>query len=394
MKKIIASAVALMMFGGVAVTTASAVENLFGGYWRVRAYAQNDFVQVDGNSDGSYTRADNRTRIYYTAKFNDDFKFVNKFEHNTTWGDSVGGDIGADGMGIWRIKNSYADFNLGSTNTKVGIMAEYLARGFIFDDDFSGIVVTPSFGNTTMPVGYISVRSEDGGGADFDEGIFFVNANITASETMSVTPYFAYWGAGTGQDEDGMDVGDRSIYYIGADIDAKFDAVSAWGSLIYNGGDIQDADVNGWLFAVGADAGIAHGEFIYGSGDDDKSDNDLDGFQAAPGSYYNYSEILAGGIFDNRDINGAMVDNLILLKGGVTFKPADKVKLVGDLMYAALAEDNAAGESELGWELDGKMTYALMDNLSADFVLAYLFVGDAVGEDDIFEGGVRLSLKF
>ena len=42
MKKIIASAVGLMLVGGVAVTTAQAVESQFGGYWRTRfTYSDN-----------------------------------------------------------------------------------------------------------------------------------------------------------------------------------------------------------------------------------------------------------------------------------------------------------------------------------------------------------------
>jgi hypothetical protein len=51
MKKIIASALGFVMFCGIAVTTLSAVENKFGGYWRVRAFTQNEMQQ-----DGSHTR--------------------------------------------------------------------------------------------------------------------------------------------------------------------------------------------------------------------------------------------------------------------------------------------------------------------------------------------------
>ena len=100
MKKIIASAVGILMIGGVAATNASAVENIFGGYWRTRIFSETDFNGVDS----SYNRVDNRTRLYYTAKFTDDFKFVNKLEWNTNWGDDNGGDIGADGTSILRIK--------------------------------------------------------------------------------------------------------------------------------------------------------------------------------------------------------------------------------------------------------------------------------------------------
>ncbi|SDP86048.1 hypothetical protein SAMN05660330_04431, partial [Desulforhopalus singaporensis] len=114
MRKVIASAVGLMLAGGVAATTASAVENQFGGYWRTRAFVQDEF-----NQDGeSYGRIDSRTRLYYTAKFNDGFKFVNKFEFDYNWGSEPLGDVGTDGT-VFEIKHSYADFTLGNVRTKL-----------------------------------------------------------------------------------------------------------------------------------------------------------------------------------------------------------------------------------------------------------------------------------
>jgi hypothetical protein len=426
MKKIIASAVGLMLVGGVAATTASAVEMQFGGYWRTRAYTQNDFKQNRllnefnrSDGDGSYSLVDNRTRLYLTAKFNDDFKFVNKFEWNTVWGDGNGGDVGADGTGIIRVKNSYADFTLADVNTKVGIMGHTLSRGLMFDDDFSGIIVSPNFGNVGMSVGYISVRSEDGGNQPFDQGMPFVSGNFNVNDALSLKPYFL-WNTATASDNIPGTVLDQAgfdSYYLGLDGDWKLDALSLWGTFIYNFGSYDGAqfplftddgrflgfyqtggDISGWLGAVGVDAGIAHGQVFYASGDDNSPlDGDTDAFQSAPGQSYYWSEIMGYGIFDNRVSTGSpgdKISNIWAVNAGVTFVPMDKMKLVGDLWYAALAEDDAFGNTDLGFEIDGKMTYALMDNLSADFVLAYLFAGDATGDDDVFEGGVRLSLSF
>ena len=53
MKKIIASAVGLMLVGGVAVTTASAVESQFGGYWRTRMFFQDNFDSEPANDNKS-----------------------------------------------------------------------------------------------------------------------------------------------------------------------------------------------------------------------------------------------------------------------------------------------------------------------------------------------------
>lgn len=400
MKKIIASAVGLVLVGGVAATTASAVENQFGGYWRTRAFVQDNF---DGMDSSSTDRIDNRTRLYYTAKFNDDFKFVNKFEFNTTWGDDVGGDIGSDGMGIFRIKNSYADWNMGAVNAKLGIQAAVVARGFIFDDDFSGAIVTGNFGNVSVPVAFLAVEDEDATGGK-DANMIAAMPTIKISDAVSVTPYGLYYYADemttSVTAEDGTVTtstdAEIDIYYLGVDVDLSMDPVSVWGTFIYNGGEIGDGDVSAFLVAAGVDAGIAHGQAFYATGDDN-DDVDVDAFVSAPGQSYYWSEIMGLGVFDNTASAGApgnAISNVMAVNAGVTIKPMDKLKLDADVWYAMLAEDNAAGDDELGWEFDGKVTYSIFDNLSAEFILAYLVSGDATGDEDVLEGGVRVSLKF
>ena len=392
MKKIIASALGLMVAGGVAATTASAVESQFGGYWRTRAFYQDNMTQGE-----DYYRMDNRTRLYYTAKFNDDFKFVNKFEFNSVWGDDNGGDIGADGD-TFLVKNSYADFNLGTTNVKLGIQGTTIARGFIFDDDFSGAMVTGNFGGVSVTPFYAAVSTEDGGKQNYDEHLFGVVASVKISDAISMNPYFVYNYADDAlvdtTDETTGDVttsleGDVENFYVGTDVDVKMDAVSLWGTAIYNGYTIQDVDGDAFLVAAGADAGIAHGQAFYATGDD--------AYVSAPGQSYYWSEILGLGVFDNTAPAGSPADgitNIAAFNAGVTLKPMEKITVDADVWYAMLAEDDAMGEDELGLEFDGKLTYALMDNLNAEFILAYLVAGDAVGDDDVFEGGVRVSLKF
>jgi outer membrane protein W len=103
------------------------------------------------------------------------------------------------------------------------------------------------------------------------------------------------------------------------------------------------------------------------------------------------------GTFDMAASNGSpanSITNIMAVNVGVKIKPMDKLTLNADVWYAALAEDDANGETDLGTEVDVKVTYALMDNLNLDLVGAYLFAGDATGDDDPVEVGARLSLKF
>lgn len=402
MKKIIASAVGLALVGGVAVTTASAVESQFGGYWRTRMFVQSDF---SGQDDASFNRTDNRTRLYYTAKFNDDFKFVNKFEFNSNWGDENGGDIGADGD-TWKVKNSYADFTLGNVNAKVGQQGATISRGFIFADDFSGVQITPTFGSVKVPFLYAMAVDDDVTDAGGDVHLASLMPSFQL-DNIKLTPHVTYLNATSELD--------ASMLWIGLDVDAKFDAFSAWGSFIYSTGDeyaVDDFvgtgnDQDGFLVAAGAEAGIIHGQAFYASGEENPGTGDSDAFAAAPGSSYYWSEIMGYGIFDNQASAGSPDDNItnvMAINVGVTLKPMDKLKLDFDVWYAALAEDNLNGDDVLGVEFDAKATYALMDDLTAEFVFAYLMADDATAvvtaagdpknDEDAIEAGVRLSLKF
>lgn len=406
MKKIIASAVGLMLVGGVAATSAFAVESQFGGYWRTRftfddnmkGSAATSALNPASNDTGSNYITDTRTRLYYTAKFSDDLKFVNKFEFNTTWGDANGGDIGADGTGNWRIKNSYADFNLGMVNAKVGIQGNTISRGFIFADDMSGIVLTGDFGMVKVPFLYAAAVDEEARGNNLgDTHLFSVMPTFKVGDAVSLTPHFTYL-AQTGQETATIGGLDGDTYWLGIDADLKMDAVSAWGTAIYNFGTIgQDEDISAWLVAAGADAGIVHGQAFYSTGDDNALDSDHDDFQQAPGSSYYWAEIMGLGTFDNSASNGSPADNITNIWAanvGVSLKPMDKLGLDFDVWYAALVEDNAAGDTELGLEFDGKLSYELVENLNADFIFAYLVAGDATGDDDVIESGLQLSLKF
>jgi hypothetical protein len=225
---------------------------------------------------------------------------------------------------------------------------------------------------------------------DGDVHLLSVMPKINISDAMLLTPHVTYLSGTSGEDTD--------LVWIGVDLDMKFDAVSAWGTFIYNTGEVGDVDTDGFLVAAGANAGIVHGQAFYATGDDGTG-TDSDTFVSAPGSSYYWSEILGLGVFD---LNGAAVagtnaddiTNVWAANVGVTLKPMDKLTANFDVWYAELAEDNTAGEDELGLEFDGMLTYALEDNLNVDFVFAYLIAGDAVGDDDVIETGVRVSLAF
>lgn len=396
MKKIIASALGLMLGGGLMATTAQAeLENQFGGYWRTRIPVQDNFSV---KPDGTYHRVDTRTRIYYTAKFSDDIKFVNKFEFNTVWGDTNGGDLGTDGS-TWKVKHSYVDFTTGALNFKVGMQAGWYGRGLLFDDDFAGATVIADFGNIKVPVHYLALQNEDGGGQDFDVNAGIAAAIIKAGDAITVTPYVMYADAAADTDADGAAVGDSDSLYLGADIDVKLDAVSIFGTGIYQTGEEMGVDRQAFVLLGGVDAGIAHGQALYASGDDADADNNA---YASVSPWYTTSEIVGAGILNNASSAGgpgAAPTNYIALNGGVKVKPMENLTVKGDVWYMMLAEDDAAGNDELGLEFDGVATYKMFDKMNIDIILAYLVAGDATNyatgnDDDVWEAGARLSFKW
>jgi hypothetical protein len=412
MKKLSVLALGVLMLIGFA-GPASAFDSEFGGYWRTRAFSQSDFRGND-SGDQDLTQVDTRSRLYYTAIFSDDFKFVNKFEWNSTWGDAVGGDIGTDGTGIFRIKHSYANFNLGSFNFLVGMQPRVLARGFIFDDDFAGAVATYKGEGFELPI--IWMKAYEGGmgkdANDQDVDYYALKPRFNLGETITLTPVLLYV---TSEDASAWLLGNEktTVYFVGFDLDMSFDRLSLWFTGIYEAGDVdmtaaaqavgapESVDVAATLLALGATFNMGaldiHGQLFTATGDTDLTDTDAEAFYVPAGQSYYWAEIMGMGTFDNQASHGSCanaISNIMAANIGIGSKVTDNLKLTADLWYAVLVEEDADGNDDLGTEFDLVLTYKLMDNMNLDLVAAYLSAGDATGDEDPLEIGTRLSFSF
>ena len=441
MKKILVSALMVLLVSAFGMP-AMAVDHEFGGYWRTRFFNNTDF---SGTDDGSQDvqKVDTRTRLSYTAVFSDELKLVNRFEMDATWGDSARGDIGADGQNF-EIKHSYADFSLEDWNFKVGTQPKTFARGFLFDDDFSGAIVR--YVGDDMIIPFIWMKVYEGGfgkdANDMDVDYFGLDPRFDMGD-LKLNPFVLYAtsaGGGTLVDDDGDPAtADAwtgwsgatgwdafSIYYLGANVDYSADMFSAWLTAIYMSGsvDVSDADATsgvypdyyqdtvfgtdsfdfaGYLFAFGGamnlDAVSLHGQFFYATGDDDGYDDDeVSMFWVPAGQSYYWAEIMGYGIFDDQvsaGSPGSSIGNIMAANVGLEY-PMDKLTLALDLWYANLVEDNAAGENELGTEVDVTVTYQLLEDLTVKGVVAYLSAGEATGggDENPMEVGVVMSLSF
>ncbi len=434
MRKILMFLMALALAFTFAVP-AFALENIFGGYWRTRAYMQKDFSGEDQTEAQDLQLVDTRTRLYYTAKFSDNFQFVNKFELNANWGDGDDGygDIGADGVSV-KVKHSYADMTCGKTNMTIGVQGATLNRGFLFDDDFAGAVVTYNM-SETVSIPFIWMKAYEGYNAydpeapqknlnDEDVDYYAVYPTITAGKA-TINPILAWvtsdkpesWFGSEGLEPIDPDLpGDienLDLYYLGFDADLPAGPASLWMTALYQFGsfdyitatDDTSIDVSAYLLAVGASADVdklnLHGKLFYATGQD-PDEEDWTAFTGPIGQSYYWAEIMGYGIFDYDFSNGSCGDrisDIMAANIGVTMKPTDKLSLTGDLWFAQLAEDNENGDTDLGTEIDLIASYSILDNLSMDAAVAYLFAGDATtggSSDDAnpMEVGVQLSLSF
>ncbi len=406
-----------------------ALENIFGGYWRTRAYYEKDYTgNGDGNKDARLV--DTRTRLYYTAKFSDNFKFVNKFEFNTVWGDPNGGDFGADGTGNFLIKNSYVDFTLDKFNFKLGMQPITVCRGFVFDDDFAGAVVTYSL-SKDIAIPFVWMKAYEGTYTNSTTNYRYGNTHMNKDVDLyaiypqlklgnaSVAPFLAYVYSSNALEwtdlTNGLNMGafkEVNLYYLGGDVDFKAGPADIWFTGLYQGGDVESVDLNdtvdvkAYLLAAGFSADILHGQAFYISGSGNHS-SDINTYfvPAADGDGWNYdwAPIMGGnGIFDNQNSSGSpgsTPTNVTAVNLGVTVKPMPKLSLSGDVWYAKLNHDNDNGDKYLGTEVDLMATYSIFDNMAVDALVGYLLAGDATTDGtkntkDPMLFGTRLSLSF
>ncbi len=401
---------------------AAGIEHQIGAYFRTRAYAQYDFSGDDSEGQ-DISLVDTRTQLFYTAVISEDFKFVNAFEMDAVWGNNDSyGKIGSDNGEI-TILNSYVDFNLGATNFKVGVQPIVVNRSFLLDDDVSGIAITYSDDDITIPFywikSYEGYNTDDEGEPtginkkdqnDLDVDWFIVAPTFKANDDISITPSLTY-ATSKNADKIGLKDYELDLFYLGVDVDAKIDDITVWFTGIYLTGDADpieagtSQDFSSYLLAAGVETTIEdislHSEIFYASGDDNDDDSDIEDFVGLSQDY-TWAEIMGEGIFDNQVSNnspGVEISNIMALNIGASFSPVDKVTITGDIWYAALAEDDVRGEDELGTEIDLVASYEILDGLNLDIVAAYLFAGDATTEkaandNNPYELGTQLSFKF
>jgi hypothetical protein len=418
---------------------ASAFESVFGGYWRTRAFSQQNFsgdeslgrdtkAAVRGlgiNSPGDLSRVDTRTRLYYTAILNDNLKFVNRFEFDAEWGEGNPGygNFGTDGQ-VFEVKHSFADITMGAFRMTIGAQGHAIARGFVFDDDYAGITASYKMGDHLIPFTWAKINDSGTDLNSKDADMFALWPVFQVGESWSLSPFAVYvysddtdptnvnhniqgpsflnttgsvLGLAGGGSLNAFADDGVSLYWLGLSVDGSVGGFNLWGTAIYQGGtaddsadggndvDVDDWDIKAYMVAAGASVPLGpanlHGQAFFASGDDDLDDTDIEEFFGTNGQSYYWAEIMGNGTFDNvvsAGSPGNKIGNIVAANIGATIKPMEKLSLTGDIWYATKVEDDIlTDEKDLGIEVDLKATYMLVEGLNLDIIGAYLFADDA-----------------
>jgi hypothetical protein len=336
------------------------------------------------------------------------------------------GDYGADGVSV-EVKNSYADFNTGPLEWKLGVFGSAIGRSLVFDNDHAGAEVVYRGGSENWWLRGRWLKAYEAGSGNTtdnneDYDAVSLEASVNLGEAGSIRPYAVYsWskrfqGAGAITGVSRLpDGNDADIYWLGLDADFSLGAVALYGSFASSLGTIdgqagaQDTDLSGYVVLLGADIPIGpatiHTQGFYASGDaaEPERGSDINGYVGLSDSFY-WSEIMGYGTIDNQVSAGSPADkltNIWAVNLGATIKPFDKLSIRGDVWYAAKPEDDfVTDEDKLGTEANLHINYELVEGLNLQLIGAYLWADDATSidddgnDEDPYELAFQTSLSF
>jgi hypothetical protein len=451
-KKTIVAAAAVGALTAATAVPAMALENEFHGLFRVRAIVSNFDNSASGTAaigaadagstnggktPNTATYFEQRARLMYIAKANDDLKLVTHFEFDSRFGDNSynsngttrnnGGGVGADQTNL-ETKNIYLDFKIPSTpvQMKVGIQGftdNY--KGIIFNNDAAGVVAAAKLGFGSVQAGYF--RFDDATTGNTYLGV--TNAapanTVTNTQVGQNTRDFMTVGGKFNVSKDLVVGADYYLLYsdvlrrtqdktyvnmIGANAEAKIGPATINGFALYQFGQVGSVgghqDLSAFAgnlagkLAVGP--GTAKLTALYVSGDHNTGGTgDRNDFQTimergattAGGNFYEAnSQLLLRNIYSPVQTDRAVVFDLNNAGKGVIAAFAGYDLLLGkffansNIGIGAVAKDNGnaqpnggkgSGSSNvLGTEFNTEVGYKVYDNLTASVSAAYLFLGD------------------
>jgi hypothetical protein len=354
--------------------------------------------------DANYIES--RARLGYTAKANDDLKFVSMFELDYNyWGNSSyttarggGGALGSDTINV-ETKNLYLDANVAkNTNVKLGMMGfDDAFKGVFVGADMAGLLVSHSYSNASASVGAFrwddkSDASNSALGRQTRDFIVLDGKYNLSKETKVGAAYYFM--------KDNTDNIDSNVHMIGVNAETVAGPLNLNGFIAAQFGEVdgmsdfvpgKQKDLTAFAASLGANMkvgkGTLRGDLLYASGDDGKDDDESNAFQSVPyeSGYYANEMVILG-----RDKNAFTLDNAIVynannqnrgvvfLSTGYDMPLSDKLNCSANLGFA-LTDTNRTGDNGnqyLGTEINAELVYSLIPNVTLSARGAYVFLGD------------------
>lgn len=413
-KKTMLTVAAISALTAATAVPAMALENEFHGMYKMMGFLTNaetgsGTFNLRDNTANSFF-AEQRARIMYIAKANDDLKLVTHFELDSRFGGSsnpkyLGNDAGgldADKVTL-ETKNFYLDFKIPSTpvNMKVGLQPFTDSYQGVFGAfDGTGAIASAKVGAFTPTAGWFRLSDNNyiGGTGqlpgDDTVDMFVVDAKFALNKdtNLGASYYYVQNNEVTANAAAFTNVYEV-INQVGVNATAKVGPAALTGFAAYQFGKYTgDRDLSAFAAAAIAKVAVGPGKLnasaLYLSGQDSDTTGDFESYRqlATDGqvSYFNPANMWL------LVRNGAMINSSTAI-GGTDLTKGDR-GLIGvfagyemamgkafgsaNVGYARVDEKGTAESSSIGTELNATVGYKVYDNLTASFTAAYLILGD------------------
>ncbi len=393
------------------MVTKKGVQIKLSGSIRTRGELRVNTADFDEDSGDNRSAFDTRVRLKFNARISKATKAVVELEtgsggsNSWTWGEAATGIKGnyrkSDSKrGSMDVRQAYVSHQFHPTGDenfhvglKVGHMLLALGNGLFYDHSKYGddaIIVWAELGQGELAFNYAKFQ-ENSSTINDDANAYAItleypldNANISADVTFFDDQDFNPAG-----DTDGL-----HFWNFGLRGDTNLSGITLRGDIELQTGEVENMapgggtlDFSGYAFLVGADYKVGDvkltAEVAYGSGDDDPNDDDNEAFLTTIGAVQHYTYVYeyraktAAGTGET----GTGLSNTWYINVGASTKATPKINIKGDIYYLQASEDVAINggepDSDIGWEIDGKITYKIAKNLTYYVEGGYLVVGDA-----------------
>lgn len=326
-------------------------------------------------------------------------------------GNDKGGDFSGDGVNI-ETRWAYTDFAVAGGRLKVGLQPFNVNR-FLWNETATGIDYRSEVGGGALQLAWMrgyEVIESDGDNAFKDLDAFLLRYTLKATP-RSKAGFFVLWQTSDAKTlSDGASAPlsnylknlvetDLDLYTLGAAGTLNGDAgFLNWDVMVQRGEFAEEYDFGGYFVHLDIGANLAKGKltytFWYASGDKNSGDGDLDAFIATDcDTNADTSSIVLFEGYASDDYFSAVPyvqdKGLILNRLGYDYRVSDKLRVAVAALYLMSAEElgndstgdgrvDQFGSDKIGIELDGCVSYKLLQNLELAIQFGYLLADDAM----------------